>query len=588
MRTMHAPSAATVSIAEVLHLLDNSFADVSAAAETRGFALWVGSGISLGRAPSVGSMLERALEHLRRNIDATDANCRFRRALEEALAMSDLLPAEKLAIRLDRPADSWPEKGKIIRSLWDAYASVLDIRVDGEQDDYMLWNAVDVRATFGTLDDPDCEHLCIAILVMEGAIADIASANWDGLIEKAIERLSGGEPLLQVVVDPDDLRDPAGRRSRLIKFHGCAIYATREPNVYRAFLTATRPQITFWPHNPRLAALRTMLRGVATNSRTLMVGLSLQDTNLQDLFAAARADNPWPWRPAPAPRGHVFCTNEIGVHQINMLRVVYHAEYGSNGAAIEASALIRAYAKPALLGFVLHLLCAKLTSLASRACGGPLAGASAEIAGGLRRLRDYIAALADGDRLTFLNRFIELWSRGMALFRRGDLPAAGSQNYEVISPLSAPEMAADPNIDQSGLPELAIGLGLLGRGEAQGKWTLSRPSGLDIDRGTFQATGTWASAKTAQIFFVSGPTAAIELINRGALKNDYDIILHSDDAWQRMLELEDGSGGRRTPTGTSRRRIGRRRARHVSIRKLLGDAHDIASLSQRFEEEMTL
>jgi hypothetical protein len=249
MRTMHAPSAATVSISEVLDLLDNSFADVSAAVERRGFALWVGSGISLGRAPSVGSMLERALEHLRRNIDATDANCRFRRTLEEALAMSDLSPAEKLAIRLDRPVDSWPEKDKIIRSLWDAYASVLDIRVDGEEDDYMLWNAVDVRATFGTLDDPDCEHLCIAILVMEGAIADIASANWDGLIEKAVERLSGGEPLLQVVVDPDHLRDPA-RRGRLIKFHGCAIYATHDPNVYRALLTATRPQITNWPYKP--------------------------------------------------------------------------------------------------------------------------------------------------------------------------------------------------------------------------------------------------------------------------------------------------------------------------------------------------
>src|SRR5260370_39478832 len=99
--------------------------------------------------------------------------------------MSDLSPAEKLASRRDRPVDSWAEKGKIIRSLWDAYASVLDIRVDGEEDDYMLWNAVDARATFGTLDDPDCEHLCIAILVMEGAIADIASANWDGLIVRA-------------------------------------------------------------------------------------------------------------------------------------------------------------------------------------------------------------------------------------------------------------------------------------------------------------------------------------------------------------------------------------------------------------------
>jgi hypothetical protein len=196
--------------------------------------------------------------------------------------------------------------------------------------------------------------------------------------------------------------------------------------------------------------------------------------------------------------------------------------------------------------------------------------------------------MADGDRLTFLSRFIELWSRGLTLFRHGDVAPASSQEYEVISPWSVSEIAADPNIDQSGLPELAIGLGLFGRGVAQGKWTLSPPSRADLGLGTFQATATWASAKTRQIFFVRSATAAIELINRGALRNGNDIIFHSDDAWQKMLELDHGSGSRRSPASTSGRRTGRGRARHVSIRKLLQDAHDIASLSQRFEEEMTL
>ncbi len=287
---MHGPSAATITVRQVLNLLDSEFAEVAAAAGQRGFALWIGSGISLGRAPSVGMMLECALEHLRQNIELGNPGCRFKRALDEALGMANLSDAELAAIPLGDPVDSWPQKGALIHSLWDSYASVLDIRVEGEADDYMLWNAVDVRTMFGTLADPDSEHLCIAILVMEGAIADIASANWDGLIERAVERLSGGRRLLQVVVDPDHLRDPAGR-TRLIKFHGCAIYARDDPGTYRRFLTATRPQITNWPHNPRVDALRTVLRGVATNSRTLMIGLSLQDTNLQDLFAGARREN---------------------------------------------------------------------------------------------------------------------------------------------------------------------------------------------------------------------------------------------------------------------------------------------------------
>ena len=368
MMTMHGPSAATIRVNQVLDLLDSEFAEVAAAAGRRGFALWIGSGISLGRAPSVGMMLERALEHLRQNIEPGNPGCRFKRALDEALGMSNLSGAERAAIPLGDPVDSWPQKGSLIHSLWDLYASVLDIRVEGKADDYMLWNAVDVRTMFGTLADPDCEHLCIAILVMEGAIADIASANWDGLIERAVERLSGGGRLLQVVVDPDHLRDPAGR-TRLIKFHGCAIYARDDPGTYRHFLTATRPQITDWPHNARLDALRTVLRSVATNSRTLMIGLSLQDTNLQDLFAAARRENAWPWPPAPPPQGHVFCADAIGTHQSNMLRVVYGAAYGRNRAAIEEGALIRVYSKQILLGLVLHILCAKLSSLATQGCG---------------------------------------------------------------------------------------------------------------------------------------------------------------------------------------------------------------------------
>lgn len=588
MAMTHAPSAAAITVSQVLDLLDNEFAEVAAAAGRRGFALWLGSGISLGRVPGVALMLERVLEHLRQQINTGDPDQRFARALDSVLARSCLSCAERHAVPLDLPVDQWPRKDQITASLSDSYADVLDTRVDGELADYMLWNAVDVRATYGTIDDPDCEHLCLAILVMEGAVADLASANWDGLIERAIERLSRGEPLLQVIVDPRHLRDPTPRRSRLIKFHGCAIHATIDPDIYRPFLTGSRFQITYWPHNPTLAALRNVLVGLATNSRTLMIGLSLQDTNLQDIFAASRAANPWPWPPAPPPQGHVFCEDVIGDHQSNMLRVVYHGAYEGNREAIERSALFRAYAKQALLGLVLYVLTAKLAWLAERGCGAALADASIDIGAGVRRLRDLVAAFANGDHLAFLKAFIKLWSRGMVLFRRGCLPDLASEGYELISPLPVSDLAADPNTNQSGLAELAVGLGLLGRGEAQGKWTLSLPGAWDVDQGMFQAKGSWAAAKTSQIFFVSSATAAIELINQGALKSGNDSVFHSDNAWKKIPELGGGSGTRRSPSGGVRRRTGRLRPRHVSMRDLIRDATDIASLSQRFEEEMTL
>lgn len=96
-------------------------------------------------------------------------------------------------------------------------------------------------------------------------------------------------------------------------------------------------------------------------------------------------------------------------------------------------------------------------------------------------------------------------------------------------------MATEPIIGGSGLPEFAVGLGLLGRGEAEGKWTLSLPGSSDIAQGMFQATGRVA-AKTAQIFFVNGVTAALELIKQGALTNRTDIVFHSDNAWQEMID----------------------------------------------------
>jgi len=268
-----------------------------------------------------------------------------------------------------------------------------------------------------------------------------------------------------------------------------------------------------------------------------------------------------------------------------MLRVVYGGAYGPHRTAIERSALIRSYAKQVLLGLVLHVLCSKLSCLATRARGALLAAASAEIGTGLRRLRDSIAALAEPDHTAFVNRFIELWSRGLTIFRSGRLPPAGSQTYEAITRLSELEMAAEPNIGGSGLPELAAALGLLGMGEAEGKWTLLLPRSSDIDQGIFQATGT-VSAKTTQIFFVNSVSAALELIKQGALTNTTNLVFHSDDAWQQMMDR--GSASRRSPMGGPL--SGRRRpdACHVSMRKLITEARDIASLRQRFEEEMTL
>jgi hypothetical protein len=60
---------------------------------------------------------------------------------------------------------------------------------------------------------------------------------------------------------------------------------------------------------------------LATTQRTLMIGLSAQDTNIQDIFADAEATMQWPW--PCTPPAHVFAEDAIGMNQRHRLRCVY-------------------------------------------------------------------------------------------------------------------------------------------------------------------------------------------------------------------------------------------------------------------------
>ena len=94
-----------------------------------------------------------------------------------------LSAGELAAIDLAQPVDVWPMIVEIQDRLTTKYADLLDVTVDGEEDDFLLWNRVQVSKAFAdpTI-EPDAEHLCIAILALEGILPEIMTANWDGLI----------------------------------------------------------------------------------------------------------------------------------------------------------------------------------------------------------------------------------------------------------------------------------------------------------------------------------------------------------------------------------------------------------------------
>lgn len=581
------PTATDISVAEVLSKLETEFASVAQAVANGEFALWVGSGISR-QAPNLGGLLVRALDHLRqRAIDPASA-ATYLPAFEEALTLAEVKPVD-VSGRFGLPFAAWPEREAIVGRLWNKYSRVLDIRVAGTASDFILWDPIDVRDAFSHPAPPTAEHLCIAILILEGAVQVVASANWDGFIEAAVDRLSGGVPgVLQVVVDPDHLRGPEGR-AKLLKFHGCIVHASSEPAVFRRFLTGSHTQIVDWPENAEFAAMRNAVVGLATTKKTFVLGLSIQDNNLQSLFARAKAVHAWPWPCAPAAPAHVFCEDQIQQGQRDVLRLSYGDAYNNDVAGIHKATLLRSWAEKALIALALKLLEEKLNQLMASGLAALGKGAmSAVFSALLRAFRDDIAGKAVADpgepnRTTAVNRAIAIWSRMVAIFRQGSLPAKADA-YEALSTSTPNLIAADQNAQAAKLGCLGIALALLQHGRATGRWELRPPSLATLNSGAMLVRSTRPGAADRAVFIVKSATDAIALKRQGAFASDGPVIIHADDAWHQMAGAATSPRRVRTAPG----RTGHVGETHLSLGDLLRRCVDAPTLQQQFALEMIL
>ena len=179
--------------------------------------------------------------------------------------------------------------------------------------------------------------------MLEGVITDIASANWDGLIEAAYAELSGREDGLAICVASHQLQDQ-GTKPKLVKFHGCAVSASNDPGYFSELIVARSAQIADWGSSNKTAAIKDYLKGLIGQKRTFMLGLSAQDYNIQNLFREARDTLGWIWdQGAPA---YLFSEDQLGAKQDDLLENVYRDQYnGAQRAAIEKSSVIRAFCK---------------------------------------------------------------------------------------------------------------------------------------------------------------------------------------------------------------------------------------------------
>ena len=525
-------------------------------------------------------LIIKVLEFLRSRIDSATANCRYRKALDDALDMVGLEETQKASVDLLQPVETWPLniRTTITTRLSAQYSDFLNIRVGNEDNDFLVRKGIDVVSTYADPTvPPDSEHLCLAALMLEGVVTDIASANWDGLIEAAYAELTGGEDGLAVCVTSQQLQDQ-GARPKLIKFHGCAVNAKNDPQHFTDLIVARSAQIANWGSSLRTAAIKDYLKGLIGQKRTLMLGLSAQDFNIQNLFREARDTLSWIWdQDAPA---YLFSEDKLGAKQDDLLENVYRNQYnGAQRANIKDGSVIRAFAKSLLLALLLQVYAEKLKLIAGRAVN--LGGDTAKdwIADGIRAARDHVASEQPADKAEnaeFAKAILSDLSRIRRLIVSG-IPDNAHAPYRPIMRATADQIDADPEIEDSGLPEAAVALSILGQGHRNDAWQLNRGDPVNGQRASavVEKSGT-----SMPIYVAANAGVAHRLFADGVIDDQTEaILIHSESVPERL---------QRNPGKRGFGRSGAPRLQEVSVKDLLAHGPASDELFLRFRIATTL
>lgn len=535
------------TVAEVLECFDAEFAEVAAAFARGEYLLWLGSGVSREVVPDVPTLLRRILEFLQTNIATADPTCRFRAALAEILGLAGSPGA---AVDLTTDVASWPNLGGIIDSLVIQYSHVLDVPVDGEVPDYLVWSVLDVPSTYGAAAlEPDVEHLCIALLMLEGVVQSAPTTNWDGLVEKAMQLLTGdGDSVLKVIVAPADFWG-SDRRAELVKFHGCAVRAAQDADEYRKRLIGRISQISGWTEKPENKMMKDRLGFLFGSRPAFIVGLSAQDANIQTVFhmAIQNLSRTWP----AIPPAVVFAEHTLRAHHRLVMKVMYGDDtYSANSGAINSTALLGAYAKPTLLGLVLFTLADKLSALIGHVTELDLPDDDIErIRSDVRNLRDAASAKADPDNRAFVESLISVVTLALWVFRKGGVPDPAP--YVALSVAPITQAALDPDFPGMALGRFALAFTLLGRGFHDGQWTLEPGSASKPVEGVVRVR---KGSRTSKVFVVRDARVLSELESAGIIDmTDPEVMIAQAEAVRKPATRSPR--GRYGRSGTSGARL---------------------------------
>jgi hypothetical protein len=565
------PKAATITVKETLDLLDGPHLEMSEGVTQGRYAFWLGSGISRDRVIGLDGVLAKLVEFLRTHATA-DANCGYHKALEKLIGMASPSAIENGQIDFDQRSSTWLCLPELLNRLWYRYSEVLSIEIPKERLDYLLWVGLDFANTFAS-QDADVEHLVIGMLALEGTVADLATANWDGLLEAAMKELGYVETFYRITVTGEDLRGPIAK-AKLYKFHGCALRAIEDEDRYRHLLVARSAQITGWMSSPVFKIVRDQLEALIQRSRTLMIGMSAQDENIKNMFGQVGAQQGWKWTDQPTPI--VFSAQELGDDQKSLLNVAYSVDYEANRDAICEAARLPAYAKPLLLALLLKVLATKLQVLASDATALNLdAAAQSSISDGIRHLRDRVAEAGNGDRLKLAKNIAASLARARHQLQNGDSPV-GIPIYFPVDEQPAHLMKGKLGLLNTGQREAAAALGLIGLEDQASSWKASVDNASDVRSGALRLTSPCA---TTRVFFAANDDNITSLMECGAFdEDDPDVVL----ICSRRVSVRQ----QRNPSVNLR--SGKMGPRYLAFGPMLAEAASLDDLLSTFRTEVAI
>ena len=146
--TPNTTNAATITVPETLALLDGQFASVATGVADDRYVLWLGSGISFGRVDGLRQVVAKVLEFLR--VEPSRATQPAGSPGHSSCVDIAPLRRKRTPNRLHTAGYAWPDCRYIVVRLCNNYARLLTSTFRESATTFLLWEAVDLRATSRT------------------------------------------------------------------------------------------------------------------------------------------------------------------------------------------------------------------------------------------------------------------------------------------------------------------------------------------------------------------------------------------------------------------------------------------------------